>query len=210
MVKRSFTVDNRTSVVRVYRRKGNWPTKDNSQTGELDPSYDRGTVGARDGWLYEDGGWATNDNVYDILVAVDANGQEGESEKPSPYTVTGSASAQITSAARADVDYGTNCSTDKRSVEVSWAVAGVTTETLKVYRIVDDGPEVEIESVSDPVSTTSYQDDQAPMYYGDGLGGQSRRVDYRLDLLSGATVVDSRLLEETWSGAMWYLCVTPE
>jgi hypothetical protein len=209
-VKRTMVADNRTSAVRVYRRKDNWPTVDDSQGGQLDPAYDRGTVDARDGWVYEDGGWATNDDVYDIVVALDANGQDGEREEPSPYTVTGTPSAQFTSTKRTDIDNGANCG-NPRSVKVEWTTSGVTDDShdVLVHRIVDDGPVLLIATITNPFpgGTEEYQDDGAPMYAG---GSESRRVDYRLDLWNGASNDDQSLLEETQSGEDWNLCPTPE
>ena len=98
-------------------------------------------------------------------------------------------------------------SRDRTGLE--WTTTGVAdgTHDVRIYRIVDDGPELLIHTETAPDTNESYQDDAAPMYIG---GSEARRVDYRLDLWNGASNDDQSLLEETRSGAIWNLCVTPE
>lgn len=208
-VTRSFEVDTRTVGVRIYRRKDAWPTKNGTQTGPLDPSYDRGVIGERDDWKYADGGWGGGDSVRDIAIALDANGLEGEREEYS-YTVQNTAASdpRILDAYRVQDQEGTSC-IDERQVTIYWTLADCDdpTHDLEVFRVVDEGPELQIQDEASPVTNTDFQDTNCPMYGG---GSEARSCDYIIRLMEGATVLDTIRLNETHTGKEWNLCVTPE
>jgi phage minor structural protein len=209
IVTRSYEPDYRTASIRVYRRKDNWPTKDGTQTGQLDPKYDRGTIGPNDLWQYKDGGYSGSDVVYDIAVAMDVNGVEGERQEDN-YTVTTSPTPHFTDAYRGVDDTGTNCTSDRRSDTVYWATANVTdaNHCVRVYRKASwIGTWEEIKEEQSPLTNQDYTDDECPMW-GYKIGGtENGYVTYRLVLQNTAKTVtyDLRTLEDIllpgwWSG----------
>jgi hypothetical protein len=208
-VSRKYTVDTRATAVKVYRKKGGWPTITGVIDGPVDPAYDRGTVSLEDTWTYVDGGYTTSEVVYDVAIAYDINGNQGERENKS-YIVTGSPLPQITTAWRVQDDAGTNCVGDKRSVTCHWTVANsISSDKMYVRRQVDGGPILGVSGspVTDPTTNTSLQDNNAPMYGG---GEDDRHCDYILELWDSTdtTKYDSVVLQED-NPHNWNLCITP-
>lgn len=213
IVTRSYEVDTRCTAIRVYRKVGGWPTKTGTQTGPVDPNYDRGTIGERDNWEYSSGGRSGSDVVYDVSIAIDINGGEGEREEAS-YTVvnTGSSDPRITDAYRTDQSYGSGpCDTSNRIVRLTWALGDCTdgAHDIKIWRQVDSGVNVQIYVETSPVTNTYYDDDEAPMW-GWPNGDQARSLKYTIQLIESAVVIDQKILNETLTGSNWYLCITPE
>jgi hypothetical protein len=204
-VTRSWEVDERCSALRVYRKKGGWPTKDGTQAGALDPTYDRGTVGPSDLWKYVDGGYSTSDVVYDIAVAYDVNGFAGEREEYS-YTLTGATTnPQMTGAYRTNIQDGTSC-LDQRTVRVTWSLTDCTdgANAIKVWRKVY-GTEDLIKTEQSPVTNSYYEDDGPGMADG---GTETSNLQYRIELWDTAlsTMYDSVTLNEDDPRSIWAIC----
>ena len=187
---RKFITDGRAAAIRVYRRKDAWPTKNGTQTGDPDPSYDRGTIGQNDNWSIIDGGWSGGDVVHDVAITVDFNGLGGEREEYQ-YTVLntgGGGNPQITNAWNVKIQNGTACSptSNRNKEEPHWTLLDAidTIHEIRVYRIINGDPLSEelVKTETSPVTNDSYID-TCPRYgYGVPPGGTLIFIEYRLEL----------------------------
>ncbi len=138
-VKRTFTVTNRqTAAIRLFRREstslspGAYPTDTGAYDGVLDYSYDRGTISQADGWAYTDGGYATDEVVWDIGIPIDHHGIEYDDPAYRVYgnhevtgtTGGGGGDPYIVSMTVKRTQPGTNCNIGNRmQFYVSWTSA---------------------------------------------------------------------------------------
>ncbi len=133
-VTHSVTVDSETRHVLAFRRKNNWPTKDNLQTGAIDYEYFKKLMNADTGWeLATDGYSATTpiDTVYDIMIPVGFDAARGERLEGS-YAVTGSNDPAFEWATLTMTNPGTNCTADRRKEKVEFEVNANVTASHKV------------------------------------------------------------------------------
>jgi hypothetical protein len=144
-VKRTFTVTSRqTSAIRLFRREsgslspGAYPTDTGAYDGALDYSYDRGTINQADGWAYTDGGYVTDDVVWDIGIPIDHHGLEYDDPAYRVYgnhevtgtTGGGAGDPYIVSMLVKRTQAGTDCDIGNRmQFYVSWTSEDWTTGT---------------------------------------------------------------------------------
>lgn len=201
---RSYTFDPQVVAFRVYRRTGNWPTTDGTQAGPLDEQYrvaDR--IESQFQSYYEDAGHATSDVVYDITVPLNVIGIRGTRHEAS-YTVSNTPPPQIDSATRNTTRTGSSCSAgSRREITLSWSTSNASdaNQDMQIYERVNGGSWTLVQTVTDPVTTTSYARETG--WYEDSSGAQTM-IDYRLDLVTsaGPTVEDQAALSEDdiWKG----------
>lgn len=91
---------------------------------------------------------------------------------------------------------GTSCVTgQRRKVQLDWATSDASdgNEDLEIYERVNGGDWTLVTTVTDPVTTTTYT--RETEYYQDDDFGLVV-IDYKLELVTGAAVDDTRQLNE--------------
>ncbi len=200
--RRSWDVNTRAVALRVYRREGDWPTKvAGDPNAELDPVFDRGIIDQDDQFAYEDGGWQTDQVVYDIAVPVDTNGLEYPGNRSSnSLTIVGGGGTgdpyfTIKLTRRVEDQPGTSCTVgQRRQVELFWDIANcvAATDSVEAWRRIDGDVWELLTTTSDPCAIGSYLDQNTPCFEQVGSAILCK-LDYKIVLLRSGVEKDSRV-----------------
>jgi hypothetical protein len=191
LVKRSDVVDPQTERVQVYRRLDNWPTTNDTQAGNVDPLYSKGHIDSADEWAFEDGGYSTDDVIYEIHIPINAGGNAGPRQESSYTVLSGDPDTPtITLFRRIEDSVGTSCAdTFRRKITLSWILANSADvdQDLEIYVRINGGAWALEKDELNPVSVTSYQ------YESDytEAAGPNVTEDFKIELKTGSTVEDT-------------------
>jgi len=220
-VKRTLTVSNQqTAAARIFRRLStassphSYPTTDGLYDGPLDSSYDRGTISLADGWAYTDGGYATDDIVWDIAIPIDHHGLEYEDpadREYDNYTVTGTTgggggSPYIVSMTLKRVQPGTGCTTGSTmEFYVGWTSADWDSTHEAILEQQIDGGSWEDITPTAGYDPTDSETAIAVPYYASAIG-DNVTFGYRVTVRLASTPFTVYDTETKYAGP--YLCIT--